>query len=153
MQGERCDTEVAEDPGKAFANFDCKRVRMHQRYYGYLFNLPMNLLDGGQMSPEVTRRKIVDKEVLAVRIVYPGKKYIWDHFFDPETFAMVGCSFRTKGEEKDGEYVVFKGEVTSGDIRRPEERTWYTWAEDKLLGTDKISKFEIEPPGKTPAAQ
>jgi hypothetical protein len=50
----------------------------------------------------------------------------------------VGYRFFHDEGKGDGEYIVLEGEIEGGGLRLPARRTWYTNAEDELLGTDVL---------------
>jgi hypothetical protein len=41
------------------------------------------------------------------------------------------------------EYILLEGEVSGEGLRLPRTRTWYTNAEDRLLGTDTLTGLEV----------
>lgn len=125
---------------------DCERLRQYRSYYSYLFNLPMNLLDDAatvELQPIETT--FMERPVRAVRITYGEGEPQWEHYFDPETAALVGCRFARDPEWKTGEYIVYEGETASGGVRLPRERAWYFNDGGKWLGTDVIESLRIEP--------
>ena len=145
LRGDECRIDKAEGSGR-FASMDCTRLKLMRDYYSYLFNAPMNLLDeSGTIAPVVREREFLGKTVHSVRIEYGGDSPVWFFFFDPETFALVGCSFSKGGLEKDGEYLDYQGEVGGDGILLPKQRIWWTWADHRKLGVDDIAFIRSAP--------
>lgn len=143
-----CAVDPVRDTGSSSGRviLDCERLLLYRSYYGYLFNLPMNLLDGGAtVEPRPFETTFMDRPVRAVRVSYGEGEPQWEHYFDPKTGALVGCRFARDPEWKSGEYIACEGEIESGGVRLPRERAWYYNKDDKWLGTDVIESLRIEP--------
>ena len=116
-------------------------VRFYHNYYLFLYGLPMKIADpGALLAPEVKRVSFMDKPVLQLKVTYePGVgKDTWYFYFDPESYAVVGCRFYHDEAANDGEYIVFEGSYRLGAMSLPQHRHWYTNKEGRLLGTDHL---------------
>ena len=83
------------------------------------------------------------RPVLSLRVTYDPEVGVdtWYLYFDPDTSALVGYRFYHDESANDGEYIVLEGEVSSGTLRLPKARTWYTHGDDRLLGTDTLTSL------------
>ena len=124
-----------------------ERARRWRDYYGYLYGLPMKLTDSGTNIQEgVIQTTFMNKEVLALKVTY-GEAVgsdVWYSYFSPDTYAMVGYRFYHDEAKNDGEYIVLDGMTIHNGMRIPKDRTWYTNAEDRLLGTDMLIGMEVK---------
>jgi hypothetical protein len=57
---------------------------------------------------------------------------------------MVGYRFYHDEAKNDGEYIVLADMVIEQGLRIPRNRSWFTNAEDKLLGTDYLKEFKVD---------
>ena len=115
-------------------------------YFSYLAGLPMKLRDPGtRLDPEPTDAEFMGRPVRSIRVTYDPEVGgdIWYFYFDPETAELVGCRFYHDEAANDGEYIVFEGLAEAGGLALPARRTWYTNADDRLLGTDEISDLTL----------
>jgi hypothetical protein len=122
----------------------CDRARMYRDYYTYLYGLPMKLRDPGtRISPEVTKQTFQGKEYLVLEVRYDPEvgKDLWYFYFDPESFAMEAYQFYHDKAKNDGEYITLEGAFLLMGMRLPRNRSWYTNAEAKHLGTDILQDF------------
>jgi len=118
----------------------CEQLGSRRNYYVYLYGLPMKLRDPGtRLDPEVEETRFQGRPVRALRVSYePGVGGdTWYFYFDAGA-RLVGYRFFHDEAKGDGEYIVLEGESDGGGLRLPRSRTWYTNAEDRLLGTDAI---------------
>lgn len=123
----------------------CDRLETRRDYYTYLWSLPMKLRDPGtQVAPEVQETTFDGRPALGLRVTYdePVGKDTWYFYFDPTTHALAGYRFYHDEAANDGEYILLSGETESAGLRVPKTRTWYTHAEDELLGTDTLAGLE-----------
>lgn len=123
------------------------RARRWRDYYTYLYGLPMKLKDEGtNIGEEVMETSFMGKSVLALRVTYDESvgKDIWYFYFNPSTYAMVGYRFYHDEAKNDGEYIVLEDMMIEQGLRIPKVRSWYTNAEDKLLGTDHLKEFKVD---------
>ena len=119
----------------------CDRLLLYRNYYSYLWGLPMKLRDPGtRLDPETSAAVFNDRPVRAIRVTYDPDvgSDTWYFYFDPSTAALVGYRFFHDQTVNDGEYIVLEGEVSAGSLRLPKTRTWFTNAEDRLLGSDAL---------------
>ena len=123
------------------------RARRWRNYYCYLYGLPMKLTDDGTNIEEgVMETTFMGKAVLALKVTYDEQvgKDTWYFYFNPDTYAMVGYRFYHDEAQNDGEYIVLEGMSIHNGLRIPKDRSWYTNAENKLLGTDYLVSMEVE---------
>ena len=123
----------------------CERMLRVRDYYTYLWGLPMKLRDGGTvLDPEVATTTFADRPVDALRVSYEEGvgSDVWYFYLDRATHALVGYRFYHDESAGDGEYIVLEGETAAAGLRLPRRRTWYTNAEDELLGTDELVAIE-----------
>ncbi|WP_420385145.1 DUF6503 family protein [Roseivirga sp.] len=128
-------------------NLTPERALRWRNYYSYLYGLPMKLNDPGtKIDPVVQRTQFLNQEVLALKATYDAEvgSDIWYFYFHPETYAMVGYRFYHDEAANDGEYIVLEGLEIKNGIRIPKNRTWYTNAEDRLLGTDYLIDLKVK---------
>lgn len=123
------------------------RAKFLRNYYTYLYGLPMKLKDAGtRIGDEVIETTFMGKPVLALRVTYDESvgKDIWYLYFNPSTYAMVGYRFYHDEAKNDGEYIVLEDMIIEQGLRIPRNRSWFTNAEDKLLGTDYLKEFKVD---------
>ena len=123
------------------------RAKFLRNYYTYLYGLPMKLKDAGtRIGDEVIETTFMGKPVLALRVTYDESvgKDIWYFYFNPSTCAMVGYRFYHDEAKNDGEYIVLEDMIIEQGLRIPRNRSWFTNAEDKLLGTDYLKEFKVD---------
>ena len=127
-------------------NLTKERALRWRDYYTYLYGLPMKLKDPGtQVDPTVQRTQFMNQEVLALKVTYDAAvgEDIWYFYFNPETYAMVGYRFYHDEAANDGEYIVLEGMEIQNGLRIPKNRTWYTNADNRLLGTDYLIEMKV----------
>lgn len=127
-------------------NLTQERAVRWRNYYTYLYGLPMKLKDPGtQIDPTVQRTQFMSQEVLALKVTYDETvgKDIWYFYFHPETYEMVGYRFYHDEAANDGEYIVLEGMEIQNGLRIPKNRTWYTNADNRLLGTDYLIEIKV----------
>lgn len=121
-----------------------RSVSYWRDYYGYLYSLPMNLLDPGtNLDPAVTRTRFDEQDVVAVRVAYDAEvgSDTWVVYFDRATYAMVGYRFYHDEAANDGEYITLHGVVEANGFRLPRTRRWYTNRDGEFLGADTIIAY------------
>ncbi len=142
--------DYSEEQAKEL-RLDCDRLKMMRNYHTYLWGLPMKLRDPGtRIDPEAKETTFDGRHALALRVSYDEEvgQDLWYFYFDPETAALIGYRFYHDEAANDGEYITLAGESElwlAGKLllRIPQERTWYTHKEDKLLGTDILVKLSV----------
>lgn len=153
VQGDgSCDFKVNFSKPASLAEADSlqltdDRAKRWRDYYTYLYGLPMKLKDAGTIiGDEVIKTTFMEKEVLALRITYDESvgKDIWYFYFSPDTYAMIGYRFYHDEAKNDGEYIVLEDMIIEKGLRIPQNRKWYTNAEDKLLGTDFLVNLNVD---------
>ena len=105
----------------------------------------MKLRDPGtRIDPQVLDTEFSGEPALALRVTYDPDvgSDIWYVYFDPTTSALVGYRFYYDEEANDGEYIELEGEVEGAGLRIPKARTWYTHGDNRLLGTDTLTRIE-----------
>ena len=75
-----------------------------------------------------------------VRVTYGTDEPLWEYFFDTKSYQLLGCRF-SSGERKDGELIVYEGEVEERGIRLPKKRSWYKHSDGELIGVDDITRY------------
>ena len=123
---------------------ESKRVVMMKNYYQYLWLMPMKLNDPGTIiDPEVKKVDFFGKELLQIKVSYSPEvgKDVWYFYFNPQSYAMQGYRFYHDESKNDGEYILLENELEFDNVRLPQNRTWYTHKEDKLLGTDILDEL------------
>lgn len=121
------------------------QIIRYRDYFGYLYGLPMKLNDPGtHVQNTVEVLTFFGQKALKVQVTYDEAvgKDVWYFYFSPETYRLLAYQFYHDQAANDGEYILLEGELLAGTIRLPQNRTWYTNAEDKLLGTDYLLKAE-----------
>lgn len=140
-------TNFSEEVAKK-NRLSCEQANMYKNYYTYLYGLPMKLKDNGTIiHDDVELKMFKGKEYFVLKATYKEGvgKDIWYFYFNPKTYAMEIYQFYRmddNGNQKNdtGEYILLTEEETINDIKMPKNRAWYTNKEDKLLGTDILSK-------------
>jgi hypothetical protein len=136
---------ISDDDHKTH-QLDCDRVALYRDYYTYLWGLPMKLRDPGTRLDPAIGKAVFDRgPVLSLRVTYDPEvgNDTWYFYFDPDSAALVGYRFFHNESANDGEYILPEGEVSGEGLRLPRTRTWYTNAEDRLLGTDTLTGLEV----------
>jgi len=125
----------------------CERAAFMRNYYIYLYGLPMKLKDPGtNVHEEVQVKTFKGKQYNVLKVTYDEAvgKDTWYFYLDQKTNAMEVYQFFHDEAQNDGEYILLNGELKYGKMKIPQNRTWYTNLDERLLGTDKlkgISKF------------
>jgi hypothetical protein len=120
---------------------DCERAMMLRNYYGYLWGLPMKLLDKGtEIEEKYQMEDLNGIQAFVVRVPY--EKDIWYFYLHPESYAMVAYKFYQDEEKQQGEIIYLNDEVIIGEMKIPAERSWYRTENDEFLGTDFLLKTE-----------
>lgn len=150
MAGDACSLEYGGNPEFSSEiaekyRLTCERARMWRDYYTYLYGLPMKLRDPGtRLNPAVEHRSFMGKEYLVLKVTYDEAvgKDTWYFYFNPDSYAMEVYQFFHDETQNDGEYILLDGKASLGSMRVPASRTWYTNAEDRLLGTDHLEQAD-----------
>ena len=118
-----------------------RALRM-RNYYGYLWGLPMKLMDEGTLIEDsVWEEKINGKMYQVVRVPYEKDK--WYFYLDPETHRMEAYKFYQDEPAMKGEIIYLEGEYEFEGMKIPQNRTWYRTETPEFLGTDQL--LEINP--------
>lgn len=149
VQGDGCTATINgshsfSDSLRTRYRLTCDGIRWLRGYYGYLLGQPIKLSDPGTQLHGVEETLFVGREVQALKVSYDEGigEDTWYYYFDRSIHSLVGTRFYHDERANDGEYIVFKEEITADGVRLPKRRTWYTNAEDKLLGADIIERYE-----------
>ncbi|MEM8931393.1 MAG: DUF6503 family protein [Acidobacteriota bacterium] len=123
---------------------DCDRATMMRNYYVYLWGMPMKLRDPGTHLGAVEAQIFEDRPVHALRVTYDEAvgTDIWTFYFDRSTAALVGYRFDRADPSRDGETIIFDGEVEGAGLRLPASRAWFMNADRRYLGTDTLVAIE-----------
>ncbi len=127
---------------------DCARTTLLRNYYDYLWGLPMTLQDPGtRIDARVAVERFNDQPCLRVRVTYPPEvgTDVWYFYFDPQTFALLGCRFYHDEAAGDGEFILFEDELTVDGVRLPRKRHWFTNRDNRYLGTDILVEARHRP--------
>lgn len=137
-------TNFTDEEAKKF-RLKCENVQMYRDYFTYLYGLPMKLKDPGT----VVQEKLIDTTILqarhlAVKVTYEAEvgSDIWLFYLDPETFALKAYQFYRDEESKKGEIILLSGVYRYRNLIIPRHRSWYTFPDNKFLGTDRLEKIE-----------
>lgn len=132
---------LSEDCTVIKGDGDKKRGLRLRNYYLYLWGLPMKLLDEGTpFDRTVVEDTVEGIACYIVRVVY--EKDTWYFSIDRESGRLVQYKFYQDEEETKGELIKLADEISVGQMRIPQKRSWYTIPENKLLGTDVLTKAE-----------
>lgn len=133
-------SDISEADAKKY-KLDCKITEQYRDYYVYLYGLPMKLTDPGtQVRDSVYRKDFYGKDSWVLTVDYEPEvgEHIWELYLDPSTYAMIGYAFYKDPVSRKGEYILIEGELTYQKMRIPKDRTWYTYPENEILGTDYL---------------
>ncbi len=125
---------------------DCPRLRWLRDYYSYLWGLPMKLRDPGtRLHPRVDDVRFNQQRVWAMRVTYDETvgSDTWYFYFAQRDHSLVGYRFYHDEAAGDGEYILLEGEIEAAGLRLPAIRSWYTNAEERYLGTDRLELLEV----------
>ena len=137
VNGEDC---VSSTAGSKY----CERALMLRNYYGYLWGLPMKLMDPGT---EIDKEYIVEdfNGVSSFVVRVPYEKDIWYFYLHPETYAVMAYKFYKDEEKQIGEIIYLNEEIIVGEMKIPAQRSWYRTENEEFLGTDFLLKTEDSP--------
>lgn len=141
------ETSISDGDAQTY-RLTCDQALKMKDYYTYLYGLPMKLRDPGTiLDPIVQTKTFKGKEYLVLKVTYEESvgSDTWYFYFDPITFAMEVYQFYHDESKNDGEYIVLEDLENVASIKMPKRRTWYTNSDDKLLGTDILTKAEALP--------
>lgn len=112
-----------------------ERGLMLRNYYTYLWGLPMKLKDPGtQLDETFTEQTVEGIACYVLRVPY--EKDIWYFFMRKDNFAMIAYKFYKDEAAGKGEYIPTKGLFSVGNMKIPNNRTWYELPGNRVLGTD-----------------
>ncbi len=133
-------SDISEADAKQY-KLDCQTTARYKDYYIYLYGLPMKLTDPGtRVRDSVYQRDFYGKDSWVLTVDYDPEMgdHIWEIYLDSSTYAMIGYAFYKDPVSRKGEYILIEGEVSYQKMRIPKDRTWYTFPENELLGTDYL---------------
>jgi hypothetical protein len=117
-----------------------------RNYFVFMYGIPMKLEDSGtRLDPKVESTQFEGRDVLAIRVTYDPEvgSDIWNFYFDPGSYALVGCRFFHDEAANDGEYIVFEGEASGPHgMRLPKRRLWHMNRDGEYIATDEIVSIE-----------
>lgn len=117
------------------------RALMMRNYYLYLWGLPMKLYDAGTSIDKKVGEEVVNGlDCYVLRVPY--EKDIWYFSIDKETGRLVQYKFYKDEVAGKGELITLEDEISLGELKIPQRRSWYTLPEMKYLGTDILSRVE-----------
>ena len=117
-----------------------RALRM-RNYYGYLWGLPMKLMDQGTVIEDSAREETINgKSYRVVRVPY--EKDIWYFYLNPNNYRMEAYKFYQDEPNQKGEIIYLEGEKDFNGMKIPQNRTWYRTETPEFLGTDML--FEIK---------
>lgn len=134
--------EFNEEDGKKYG-LDSKSVKWVHSFYGYLYGLPMKLMDkGANISDTISTENFNGKTYKTIHVNYdPGMgKELWTFFVNPKTSAVEAYRFMFNKDE--GEYVLLDETLTIEGLKIPKVRKWYLVKGNKYSGTDNLLKAE-----------
>ncbi|MEP0214484.1 MAG: DUF6503 family protein [Cellulophaga sp.] len=137
------DKEIGNADEQKKFKFTKERALFMRNYYTYLYGLPMKLKDKGTIiDPKIYSKKINKKWYKVIKATYDKEvgKDTWYFYFDPKSLDMERYQFFHDESKNDGEYIVLSNSEIINGVRMPAIRAWYTNKEDKLLGTDVLTK-------------
>ncbi|TFG74537.1 MAG: hypothetical protein E4H26_07755 [Flavobacteriales bacterium] len=139
-------TTFSEEEAQTY-RLTCERAITMKNYYTYLYGLPMKLRDPGTIiDTRVKRKSFKGKEYLVLKVNYEKEVGgdTWYFYFDPLTYAMEVYQFFHDESKNDGEYILLSGMENAGGILMPKTRAWYTNKDNVHLGTDLLTKMDIQ---------
>lgn len=137
--------EITPEDVKEF-RLDCESITIYRNYYEYLYGLPMKLKDTGtKIEAKVDRQIFNGKTYLVLTVQYDPAigEHTWLFFINPQNYAMEGYQFYKDKETKEGEYILLEGIEEVGSMKLPKTRKWYTYPDEKYLGTDILISGKI----------
>ncbi len=123
-----------------------KRFEQMHKYYRYLWFAPLILNDpGANLTPEAESTFFNGKKVWEVKVTYDPSvgSDIWYFYFDQANYALKGYRFYHNELKNDGEYIILEGELEKDGIKIPASRKWYMHQDDRYLGNDILTDFEL----------
>lgn len=124
----------------------CERTEFMRNYYTYLYGLPMKLKDEGTViDPEVQLKNFMGTDYLVLKVTYDKSvgADTWYFYFNPKTYAMEIYQFYHDEAKNDGEYILLSEVLEVNDIKIPKVRKWFINKDDKFLGSDVLTKFDV----------
>lgn len=137
------DKEIRNTSEKKKLKFNKERALFMRNYYTYLYGLPMKLKDKGTIvDPKLYSKTINKKWYKVIKVTYDKEvgKDTWYFYFNPKSLDMEMYQFFHDESKNDGEYILLSNTEIINGVRMPAVRAWYTNKDDKLLGTDVLTK-------------
>lgn len=137
------DKEIRNTSEKKKLKFNKERALFMRNYYTYLYGLPMKLKDKGTIvDPKLYSKTINKKWYKVIKVTYDKEvgKDTWYFYFNPKSLDMEMYQFFHNESKNDGEYILLSNTEIINGVRMPAVRAWYTNKDDKLLGTDVLTK-------------
>lgn len=118
-----------------------ERGLMLRNYYTYLWGLPMKLKDPGtKLDESYTEETIEGVDCYVLRVPY--EKDIWYFYMRKDNFAMIAYKFYKDEAAGKGEYIPTDGFFSVGNMKIPNNRTWYELPGNRVLGTDIMTSAQ-----------
>lgn len=118
-----------------------ERGLMLRNYYTYLWGLPMKLKDPGTQLDESYAEEIIEGvDCYVLRVPY--EKDIWYFYMRKDNFAMIAYKFYKDEAAGKGEYIPTNGLFSVGNMKIPNNRTWYELPGNRILGTDIMTSAQ-----------
>ncbi|WKB79836.1 DUF6503 family protein [Cellulophaga lytica] len=137
------DRQIVNNVEQKKFKFTTKRALFMRNYYTYLYGLPMKLKDKGTIvGPKLYSKKINKKWYKVIKVTYDKEvgKDTWYFYFNPKSLDMEMYQFFHDESKNDGEYILLSNIEIINGVRMPAVRAWYTNKDNKLLGTDVLTK-------------
>ncbi|TVZ07974.1 hypothetical protein IZU89_08505 [Cellulophaga lytica] len=137
------DRQIVNEEEQKKLKFNKERALFMRNYYTYLYGLPMKLKDKGTIvDPKLYSKTINKKWYKVIKVTYDKEvgKDTWYFYFNPKSLDMEMYQFFHDETKNDGEYILLSNTEIINGVRMPAVRAWYTNKDDKLLGTDVLTK-------------
>lgn len=125
-------------------NLTNESVKGIRNFYGYLYGLPMKLMDAGATIKDTVNNEDLNGKIFqTIRVSYDPAvgSDNWFFYCDAETSAMKAYKFN-HGKPESGEYILLDQELIVDGVKLPKIRKWYLNKDNKYLGTDNLIKAE-----------
>ncbi len=120
-------------------------VKWVHSFYGYLYGLPMKLMDKGvNVSDTIGTEQMNGKNYQVLHVWYDPEvgKELWNFYLNSNTAALEGYRFYYPGKPTEGEHIMLNDVLTIDGVKIPKVRKWYLNKDNSILGTDNLLKAE-----------